>query len=176
LQKTKIQDLQKDEEFTYVYNGIEFKGNKKLSEDELEDLYQTIINQSAEPVELDTAQSSEMVTMGVDPGSSYVPVIPPIYKTYSNAGTQLAAELITAALVAKAPKPVQTSVFGVWVLNKLTGWADDIKPSYVGAWTSSTYDNYTQQRRYYETLVHYQNSDYTSPISVQYYDVTTWWV
>lgn len=98
-----------------------------------------------------------------------------MYKTYKNTTEKNVAELITAYLIGKAPKAAKGTTFGAWVLGKLSGWSDNIKPTYVGAWTTSAWDNYYNERRYYNTLVHYKNSNYTTPISVQYWDATALW-
>lgn len=174
VKKIEVANEQKEAKFKYNYKGIEFSGDTELTKDQLSDLYASVMAQSQEAIK--TPKSAEIGPMVNDPGSSYVSVIPPTYKTYTNTGTKLAADAITFYLVSKAPKPVQTTTMGAWVLNKLSGWVDSIQPTYVGAWTSTTYDNYSDMRRYYETLVHYQNSNYTTPLSVQYYDVTLWWI
>ncbi|RHW40329.1 hypothetical protein D1B31_12310 [Neobacillus notoginsengisoli] len=156
--------------FIYHYNGIEFSGNEALTDRELSELYNNLMRDSTEIREED-----EISLLGNDPGSSFVRVISPMYKTYSNRDVKYAAEIITIYLVSKAPSPIRTTALGTWILTKMSGWVNLITPSYVGAWTSSSYDNYTGQRRYYETLVHYKYSNYTTPLSVQYYDVTSWW-
>lgn len=167
-------------EYAYIYNNIEIVSNTSLTPEQLKEIYSNAVNQKSntenQNVQNYNLTDEPKTPMGEDPGSSYVQVIPPKYTTYSNTLEKWAAELLTAYIVSKAPRPVQQSAFGAWTLNKLQGWVDYIEPTHVGAWTSSSYDNYTKQRRYYNTLVHFENSNYTDPLSIQYYDVTNWWV
>ena len=63
-------------------------------------------------------ESSEIGVMG---GSTVI-VVKPTYRTYKNKGAKAAAELLSAYIISKAPKPVKTSVFGGWVLTKLSAY------------------------------------------------------
>ncbi|KSU88897.1 hypothetical protein A2U94_15060 [Bacillus sp. VT 712] len=161
-EETIVANESEQQEFTYIYKDIEFTGNVQMSEEQLEGLYNNAV--SPEPT---------FTTFGADSGLGYVSVISPKYVTYKNTTTKWAAELIVAYLVSKAPTKIASAVFGSWTLGKIQGWASSIGPTYVGAWVSTSY--VSGQRRYYETLAHYKNSNYTSPKSVQYYDVTAKW-
>lgn|SRR5690606_20179110 len=147
--------------FIYEYNGIEISGDTKLSEEQIINMYNAAMNEKVD-------------IMGVDPGNTQVIVIPPMYKTYKNTGAKAAAELLSAYIIKKAPEKAKKSTFGAWVLNKLTGWAK-VETTYVGMWTTSSYSSYEQKRVYHNTLVHYKNSNYTTPKSIQYWEATHWW-
>lgn len=153
--------------FIYEYNGIEFSGNVELTQEQLSNMYAEVMGSPTE--------SSEIGVMGRNPDGSTVIVVKPTYRTYKNKGAKAAAELLSAYIISKAPKPVKTSVFGGWVLTKLSGWANAIKPTYVGAWVTSSWSRAENKRLYFNTLVHYKKSNYTQPKSVQYWESTSWW-
>lgn len=145
-----------------MYNGVEFTGNTELTEEQLEGMYQNVIS-----------PEQTITPFAVDPGSSYVSVIAPTYKTYNNTAVKVAAELVVSGIVAKSGGKITKSIIYTWTLGRLQSWGSSINHTYVGGWVSSSYVN--SQRRYYETLTRYKNSNYTSPTSVQYYDVTLHW-
>lgn len=151
-----------ENQFTYVYNGVEFTGNTELTEEQLAGMYSNVV--SPEP---------KITPFANDSGGSYVSVIAPTYKTYNNAGAKAAAELLVSAIVAKSGGKLTKSVIYTWTLGRVQSWASSINKTYVGGWVSSSYVN--GERRYYETMTRYKNSNYTSPSSVQYYDVTLHW-
>jgi len=70
---------------------------------------------------------------------------------------------------------MKEKAFGVWILNKVTGFSKKIKTTYVGSWVTSTYSSSQGKRVYHATLVNYKKSNYTQPLSVQYYDVSQWY-
>lgn len=148
--------------FTYEVNGIEFSGNVELTQEQLNSMYRE-------------ATRGGIQVFIPDNGGSSIMEVPPVYRTYKNAGKKAAAELITAYIISKTPKPIRKATWGAWVLNHLSRWVDIIKPSYVGSWVSSSYSYAEKKRLYYNTLVHYKNKDYTGPTSVQYWESTAYW-
>ncbi|MBP3040969.1 hypothetical protein J9303_15910 [Bacillaceae bacterium Marseille-Q3522] len=152
--------------YKYEYNGIEFSGDTVLTQDQLKNMYNDVFA---------TTNSLGGEIMVLDPGSGQVRVVGPVYRTYSNATFRAVADFITFYTVMRAPRPIRTSAFGAWVLNKIQGWVKIIQPTYVGSWVTSSWSNWHNKRVYHETLVHYANSNYTQPTKVQYYDVTNWW-
>lgn len=154
-------------EYIYNYNGVEFIGDTELSEEQLKSMYENAMNANLDLL----SKESTFETFAEVPGSSQVKVIPPYYRTYKNTGAKIAAELISFHIVNKVPKKIRTTAFGSWVLNKIQGWAT-IKTTYVGSWVTSSWSNYQNKRVYHATLVHYKNSNYTSPKTIQYYDVS----
>lgn len=154
--------------YSYVYNGVEFTGGYELSQEELKNMYFETVGSSGD-------LNDEITTFAENDGSSSVMVTPKYYRTYKNTGAKAAAELTTIFLISKMPKPVKTSTLGIWVLGKLQGWSSSIKTTYVGSWISSSWSSYQNKRIYHATLVHYTNSNYTTPISVQYYDVSQYY-
>lgn len=154
--------------YSYEYKGIEFTGDTELSQDELEIMYNDIINPSSN-------SNGEITTFAEDHGSSMVRVVPPYYRTYKNTGYRAAAELTTLYLISKTPKKLKRTTLGIWIIGKFQGWTNAIKPTYVGSWISSSWSNYQNKRVYHATLVHFKKSNYTSPTSVQYWDVSQWY-
>ncbi|MED4035793.1 hypothetical protein ABEU98_30720 [Priestia megaterium] len=158
-------------EYTYTYNGIEFTGNYELTTDELRTLYVQSL-----ALEAKTTSPSDDVSVEVnDPGTGQVQVVKPYYRTYTNKTQKEVANAITSYLLSKIPSPVKGNVVGIWVVGKITQWTNVIKQTYVGSWITSSYVTSKKKRVYHATLVHYKNSNYTTPISVQYYDVTQWY-
>jgi inhibitor of KinA sporulation pathway (predicted exonuclease) len=102
-------------------------------------------------------------------------VVPPLYKTYTHQVAKEAADILCAYIMKKIPKKVTDNVYTNWVLSKLIGWSKNIQPTYVGTWISSAWSNYDKRRNYYATIVHYEKSNYTNPIDVQYFECNNWY-
>src|SRR5699024_1521502 len=134
----------------------------------LELMYNEAMNANINPLSVE----SNFGTFAEDPGSNQSTVVAPYYRTYKNTGAKIAADAVVTYLVNKVPKKVKTTALGSWVLSRFQGWAEPIKTTYVGSWITSSWSNYQNKRIYHATLVHYNNSNYTSPKTIQYYEVT----
>lgn len=159
-------------EYSYTYKGVEVSGTYPLTANDLEKMYNEALNPLVGSNSVTTSESTFTI-FGADSGGSYLSVIPPMYKTYTNKTEKAIADLITAAVINKAPysSRIKQTTFGAWVIARISVWTNGIKPTYVGSWVSSSWDNYYGERRYKQTLVHYNKSNYTDIKSIQYYDV-----
>lgn len=154
-----------ENQFTYVYNGVEFTGNIELTDDQLAGMYRNVV--SPEPT---------ITPMANDSGGSYRSEISPIYKTYKNTVAKATATAMITYFASKVPKAAKDTKSVTWLTAVLTAFAvDKTSPTYVGGWVSSSYNSAKGYRVYTETVTHYKNSNYTSPKKVQYYDVTHWY-
>lgn len=167
--------------YTYEYNGIEFSGNVQLSPEELKAMYNDVLGTPSNLLSKSSTSSASNASNGSvsilaeDNGSSYVKESSTYYRTYKNTTVKIAAELATAFIISKTPKKIRSSTFGAWMFGKFQGWVSGDKTTYVGSWISSTWSSYQNKRLYKATVVHYKNSNYTTPLSVQYYDISQWY-
>ncbi|GIN40096.1 MULTISPECIES: hypothetical protein [Heyndrickxia] len=151
-------------EYSYIYKGVEITGNIPLNDVEISNIYNSALNKNT---------SGGPVIYGPIEGGSWVYEVPPTYRSYSNAWVGEAANLIVAYILKGVPKKVTDNVFANWVFTKMLGWAK-ASPSYVGSWVTSSWSNYDNRRNYHATLVHYSDSSYSQPLSIQYFECNYW--
>ncbi|CAI9006432.1 Stress protein [Brevibacillus sp. IT-7CA2] len=149
-----------ENEYVYDYQGVTFRGNVPLSDEQLASMFKAL--------HINTKNSAQKVGSDkVDPGGpgSEI-VIGPMYHSYNNQAAREAAHIIIAFLASKSPKTAPFS----WVFSRLSGWADStIKDTYVGAWQWRVPDG--KWDIYYDTIVHYKDDTYRRTLDVQYYEV-----
>lgn len=123
--------------YTYEYNGIEFSGNRTLSEKQLKDLSTGISGNHINLINNDNLGDIELGTFYIPrdqfPGSI---VAGPYYRHYDNSAIRQTADLIVAWVSTKIPKFLSKSTVFNYVLSDLTKWTDAIKDTYVGTWVT----------------------------------------
>ncbi|WHY63275.1 hypothetical protein [Cytobacillus firmus] len=159
---TDAKNVNENKPFSYNYKGIKFTGDTALTEQELEEMYNS----------LNLEDSSGIGTYAEDGGNGSVRVVAPYYRTYTNAWAQETANLVVAYIATKLPLKITQSTFRTYVVNKLLGWATNlIQKQYVGSWVTRQYSDYAKMYIYRATLVHYTDSSYSKAKEVQYWEV-----
>lgn len=168
--------------FTYEYEGITFSYPTELDENQLQDMYEVIMDPTeyvSTEYSVNAPYKGSMVSK-IDDGPSRAVVLPPggaqvttgpYYITYTNRD---ARAVITAASAFVGGKLKIASATAKWlVTGALTKGTFDltefIGPTYVGTWNYKAYDSYQGRYRTYSTVVHYKYGNYTSPKTVQTY-------
>ncbi|GAB1530642.1 MULTISPECIES: hypothetical protein [Brevibacillus] len=149
-----------ENEYVYDYQGVTFRGNAPLSDEQLASMVKAL--------QVNTKSSAQKVDADkVDPGGPGSEIVyGPMYHSYNNQTVREAAHAIIGFLAYKSPK---TASFA-WFFSRLSGWADStIKDTYVGAWQWRVPDG--KWDIYYDTIVHYKDDSYRRTLDVQYYEV-----
>jgi len=169
-----VETIEGENIYTYNYKGIELTGNEEITEAEVKERF-------AEVEEMIKGKQNEPTDKaGDDFTTYYVPVesfpgsvtAGPYYRTYDNTTEQEATNLIVAWVSTKVPGFIAKDAFGVYLFNKLTGWAGSIfKTTYVGSWQSKSYNANLGLYEYHNTIIHFTDSSYSTPKSISYYVV-----
>ncbi|MEK5217773.1 hypothetical protein [Psychrobacillus sp. FSL H8-0487] len=156
------------EQFSYSYEGINFSGSTPLTEEELKNLYDGVVNVS--PTE------QTIGTFAEDNGDTTVTVVPPAYQTFNHTYVAATASFFLGYYVQKVAGIKNGEKFRLWANAMLSTWvATHIGSHYSGSWITSSWSNYQQKRIYHATLVHFAKSNYTQATDVEYYDVSQWY-
>lgn len=105
-----------------------------------------------------------------DIGGSSKVIVSPMYRTFSNKVTKAAVDVMVAYIAAALPFSISRVPFFNYLFNTITGWIS-IKPTYVGTWVTRVWHPRDQMYVYNATLVHYKDSSYKTPLTVQVYEV-----
>jgi hypothetical protein len=151
--------------YSYNYNGVNISSPEKLDNQLLQQIYNQVTNTN--PMQTSLIPNSPNYIIPNDGGGEIIDG--PFYKKYSNDDWNLAVDLVGGWFISRIPGLGQ-SFIGGFVANRLLGWIHT-GPTYVGAWYSRSYSDYENRYRKYATIVHYKNSNFTSPTDVAYWPV-----
>lgn len=168
-----VETIEDENVYTYKYQGIELTGNEEFTEAEIEvklaEVKEMLKGNDEKPAKAGDDFTAYVIPTDEFPGSI---THGPYYRNYDNKTEQEAANLIVAWVSTKVPGFINKSAFGVYLFNKLTGWAGTIfKPTYVGAWQSRSYNASLGLYEYHNTVVHFTDSTRKTAKSVSYYVV-----
>ncbi|MBM6616950.1 hypothetical protein [Bacillus suaedaesalsae] len=159
-------------EFTYYYNGVKFVSDKELTEEMIQDLYNQAVSPSASSI------TSKSLSNTIDEPGYVIPneggsrmLTDKIYRTYDNTDVEIAAGIIAALLLKKAPAKFSQSRYEAFITVPMTAWLLSFNDTYVGSWQTESYNSYNRLYEQKNTIVHYRYGNYTSPMEVQYYSV-----
>lgn len=155
--------VNKEKEYSYMYNELPITSNVKLTEEELEVLYNNVMSNFSDS---DAVVTPSYVPIE-DPGS--ILVTGPVYRYCNNENAREVAEALAAYLISKLPTKSTNNLFANWLIVKVTNLANSIKDTYIGTWVTKSWSSYDNMYKYYTTLIHYTDATYTTKISVQYY-------
>lgn len=163
------------QEFTYNYNGIEISSNVELTKEMQSQLFNKIDEKGS-----DFQEIGGIVTPNYVPGPSYPGYIiqPEVNRYHSNETIKSVADYFSGWVLEPinyAAERLLLDKIGLTkhIVSELTTWTDNIGPTYTGAWTSEAYSSYSGLYEQYATLVHYESSDYNTPLKVQYWQVSS---
>lgn len=159
-------------EYNYEYRGIEFIHPTPLSDEQLKDLYEMVINPSAHLNTLSpNSPGNKLITpyaVQLPPGGSAI-TSGPYYRTYSNMETRAAITALTFWV--GSALSISTAVAASLTAGTFAA-TEFIVPTYVGTWNYNAYDSYQKRYRLYSTVVRYKYGNYTTPTRVQVQPIT----
>ncbi|WP_143536157.1 hypothetical protein [Saccharibacillus sp. O23] len=151
--------------YNYNYNGLPVSSSNELTDSQLEQVY----NQ----VKIIQSNGPGISVNSHDMGGAGMLVDGPVYKTFSNTTERVVLDAIFSWAASKVPFIKNPTKVQAWLFTTLQAFGLNaaVQPTYVGYWTTKSYNPNTGLYHYYLSVVRYTNNSFNKVISTQYGEI-----